>query len=185
MFLFSRKLLNKNNLCKNWIQVLPDRNVKTPWSIHLPLALMKILTLCANICSHYQASTWVSEGTLRPWFLSGSCHGAFLVREEALKHHDLTDADDKQQDGFSDGPVGDALQQVLCFCAILCLSQPVPCLWVSHHLQDLMNGDARWLQLITERLMEIHQYVQWKVDCTDQSHINLRYIWHWRSQYLN
>lgn len=95
--------------------------------------------------------TCVSEDTPTPWALSGSCHRAFLVREEAPEHHDLADADDKQQDGLPDGPVGHALQQVLCFCAVLRLSQPVPRLRVHHHFQDLMNGDTRRLQLRTQR----------------------------------
>lgn len=47
--------------------------------------------------------------------LSGGCHGAFLLSEEALEHHDLAEADDEQQDGLADGPVGHPLEEVLCF----------------------------------------------------------------------
>lgn len=89
--------------------------------------------------------------------LSGGCDGAFLLTEEALEQHDLTEADDKQQDGFSDGPVGDSLQEMLGFHAVVCLSEPVPRLRVGHHLQDLMDGDARWLQLKLQRSAEINQ----------------------------
>lgn len=83
----------------------------------------------------------VSEGISR--VLSSGCHRAFLLREEAPEQHDLTDADDKQHDGFTDRPVGHPLEEMLCFCAVMRLSQSVPCLRISHHLQDLVNGDAR------------------------------------------
>lgn len=79
--------------------------------------------------------------------LSGDCYRAFLLSKEAFKQHDLTDTDDKQQDSLSKGPVGDALQKVLRFCAVVCFSKSVPRLRVSHHLQDLMNGDTRGFQL--------------------------------------
>ena len=98
-----------------------------------------------HLCNH-------NEEFLRLQVLSGGCYRAFLLTEEAFKQYYLTNTDDKQQDGFSDGPVGHPLQEVLCFRAVLCLSQPVPGLRVSHHLQDLMNGDARWLQLKAEKL---------------------------------
>lgn len=102
-------------------------------------------------------STCLSEAASRLPVLSGGGHRAFLLSEEASEQHDLTDADDKQQDGFSDGPVGHPLEEMLCFCAVMCLSQPVPCLRVSHHLQDLMNGDARGLQLKVKQSRQINQ----------------------------
>lgn len=79
--------------------------------------------------------------------LSHCCHRTFLISEKTLEKHNLADADDKQQDGFADRPVGNTLMQVLCPGAVVCLPQPVPHLGFSHNLQDLMNSDTRGLQL--------------------------------------
>lgn len=54
----------------------------------------------------------------------------------------MADADDEQQHGFSNGPVGDPLEEVLRFGAVVRLPQPVPRLRLTHRLQDLVNGDA-------------------------------------------
>lgn len=56
-----------------------------------------------------------AEEFLRSQILSGGCYRASLITEKALKQHDLTDPDDKQHNGFSDGPEGDPLEEVLCF----------------------------------------------------------------------
>lgn len=103
------------------------------------------------MCSHWRGSSLSLWGRSDPRVLSGGSHRAFPLTEEAPEQHDLTDADDEQQDGFSDGPVGHPLEEMLRFCAVMRLSQPLPCLRVSHHLQDLMNGGARRLQLQVER----------------------------------
>lgn len=74
-------------------------------------------------------------------------HGAFLFAEERLEHHDLTDANYKQEDSFSNGPVSDTLQNMFRLQSIVSLSESVPSLWFSRHLQDFMNGHTAWLQL--------------------------------------
>lgn len=56
------------------------------------------------------------------------CHGAFLFTKEALEHHDLTDANHNQEDGFPDGPISDALQEMLRLHSVLSLSESVPSL---------------------------------------------------------
>lgn len=75
--------------------------------------------------------------------LSGGCNRTFLLREEAPEHHDLPDANNKQQKGLSDGPDGHTLKEVLCFGAVLGLPQSVPRLRLSHGLHQLVNSDAR------------------------------------------
>lgn len=56
------------------------------------------------------------------------CHGAFLFAEETLEHHDLTDANYKQEDSFSNGPVSDTFQKMLRLHSIVSLSESVPSL---------------------------------------------------------
>lgn len=84
----------------------------------------KYYKMCANLQKHSRVhiDEVPPEGTSRLHVLSGGCHRAFLLSEEALEQHDLTDADDEQQDGFSDGPVGHPLEEMLGFCAVVCLS---------------------------------------------------------------
>lgn len=79
--------------------------------------------------------------------LSGCCHGAFPLCKEAPEQHDLANADEKQQDGFTNRPECHTLKEMLGFDAVVCLPQSVASLRLRHHVQDLMNRDAGGLQL--------------------------------------
>lgn len=68
-----------------------------------------------HLCVHAdEVPSRLSEDASSLRALSGGCHRAFLVSEEAPGHHDLADADDEQQDGLSDGPVGHPLEEFFC-----------------------------------------------------------------------
>lgn len=85
--------------------------------------------------------------TLDVGALSGGCHSAFLLCKETPEQHDLANADEKHQDGFTNRPECHTLEEMLCFDAVVRLPQPVPSLRLSHHIEDLVNRDAGGLQL--------------------------------------
>ena len=79
-----------------------------------------------------------------------SADAALLVAEEASQHEHLAQADGEQQCRLAYRPVVDALVDVLRPNAVVRLPQAVARLGLRHHLQDLMDGEARGLQLCTE-----------------------------------
>lgn len=79
--------------------------------------------------------------------LSWDGHQAFFLTEKALQQHDLTHSDDKQQDRFAEGPESDIALDVVRPDAIVRFPEPVPGLRLRYHLQDFMDGHARWFQL--------------------------------------
>lgn len=86
-------------------------------------------------------NTW----TLRT--LGGGGHSAFLLCKETPKQHHLADANEKQQDGFSNRPERHPLKEMLGFDSIVGLSQSVPSLRLGYHFEDLVERDAGGLQL--------------------------------------
>lgn len=81
---------------------------------------------------------------------SDTCRGGLPVWEKASQQDHLTDADNQEDDGFSNGPEGNTGVEVFCPTASLGLTETEMCLVVNDRLQGLMDGNTSWFHLETK-----------------------------------
>lgn len=82
---------------------------------------------------------------------SDACCRGLLVREKASQENHLTDADHKQDDGFSNRPEGNAGVEVFSTTASLGFPETEVCLVVNDRLQSLVNGNTSRFHLEKQR----------------------------------